>query len=97
MRKTLLSGVGLLPFPLVGLFLLFPLPVNSYRPFSHAEFISLVNLEFPQSERAMRSRFGRPFSRDAHSDYYPMENQGYWVQIDYVGRRAQGYTIYFQP
>lgn len=93
MSNSLLFGVGLLPFPIASLFcLLSALPGNSYRSLSHSEYISLLYLNFPQSERAIVSRYGQPLQREGNYDYYPIENRGY-ARISYVGNRAQSFRV----
>jgi hypothetical protein len=103
MSKTIDLGVGFIPLALprlivalgLGSAIVFsvPSPGNSYRPLSRAEIRASNSLDYPQSERSMLNRFGRPLWSDGDYDYYPTHDNG-MAQIPYVGNRAQGTRIY---
>jgi hypothetical protein len=63
-------------------------PATAYRPLSNREVNALNHLAYPQSGRAMLSRFGRPLSSDGYSDWYPVGSGG-MAQVSYLGNRAQ--------
>jgi len=93
MSKTLRFGAGLLPFPLLWLFL--ALPGNSYGQMSQKKYVELIYLNFPQSESAIVSRFGTPIARNGDNDFYRAPKGGY-VYITYVGNRAQSWGVTYR-
>ena len=64
-------------------------PARSYySALSNSEYKALRELAYPQSERAMLSRFGEPIWRTGDYDYYPVGSNAI-ARVAYVGRRAQ--------
>ena len=59
---------------------------------SASEINALLYLQFPQSYKAISSRFGFPAYRDGATDYYQLPN-GHWVAVDYAGTTATGYRF----
>jgi hypothetical protein len=100
--KTLRLGSGLLCFSVphwmivIGLsnavVFSFQSSANSYRPLSRSEIRALNSLDYPQSERSMLNRFGRPSWSDGYYDYYPTYDNG-MAQVSYVDHRTQGVRI----
>jgi hypothetical protein len=101
--KTLQLGSGLLPFSVPRWLILISLSsavvfsfqssADSYRPLSRSEIKALNSLDYPQCERSMLNRFGRPLWSDGYYDYYPTHDNG-MAQIPYVGNRDQGVRIH---
>lgn len=61
---------------------------SSYPSLSPAEYRALTHLAYPQSRRAMISRFGSPVWQGDDYDYYPVGSNAI-ARIAYVGNRAQ--------
>lgn len=59
-----------------------------YSALNRSEYQALRYLAYPQSEKAMLSRFGRPIWRSGDYDYYPVGDNA-MARVAYVGRRAQ--------
>jgi hypothetical protein len=60
------------------------------------ELTAIFYLHYPQQYNSIIRRFGMPYSRDRHRDFYKIAGARNWVAIEYRGTTAVGYIIISQ-